>query len=74
MKTQITATSGTATVTIEIEGQATVADLANNKMVEAVLDRSDKFTVLRNGVELAADTPLADGEEVEIVNTAGDKG
>lgn len=72
--TKITATSGTATVTIEIEGTATVADLADNKMVEAVLDRSEKFTVLRDGIELGPDAPLNDGDEVEVVNTAGDKG
>lgn len=74
MKTNITAVSGTAEVVITLEGNATVADLAGNKMVAAVLDLSDKFTVIRDGIELPPETPLADGDEVEVVNTAGDKG
>jgi len=74
MKTTITAVSGTATVNVELEGNATVSDLASNKMVAAVLDVSDTFTVLRNGIELPKEAPLKEGDEVEIVNSAGTKG
>lgn len=74
MNTNITAVKGTATVNIVLEGNATVADLAANAMAAAVLDLSDEFTVIRNGIELASDATLQEGDEVEVANKAGGKG
>jgi hypothetical protein len=74
MTTNITAVKGTAQAVITIDGPCTAADLAANPMAAAIFDFSDKVTVIRDGIELPPEAPLSDGDEVEVVNKAGDKG
>ena len=74
MTTTIKAIAGSMEAEITIEGRCTAADLANNKMAAAIFDLSDKVTVIRDGIELPPDAELKEGDEVEVVNKAGEKG
>lgn len=71
---KITITKGTEVISFDVNNKCTAADLAGDSMLRTIFNLGDQVQIIRNGVELPATAPIKNGDKVEVVKAANDKG